>query len=143
MRLDECMTRGVECVHPDTMLQEVARKMRDLDVGTIPVCGNEDRLVGILTDRDITIRSVSLGMDPKSTRVDQVMTPAVVFCYEDQPIEEAARLMEDRQIRRLPVLDHDRRLTGILSLGDLAVSGPDERQLAAEALEAISITTPR
>jgi CBS domain-containing protein len=143
MRLDECMTKGVECTRPSATLEEAARKMRDLDVGTLPVCGEDDRLVGIVTDRDITVRAVAEGRDPRSTLVDEAMTRTVVTCYEDQALDEAARLMEDRQIRRLPVLDRDHRLAGILSLGDLAVSGINERELAAEALEAISTSTPR
>jgi CBS domain-containing protein len=117
--------------------------MKELDVGTLPVCGDDDRLVGMVTDRDITVRAVANGRDPKTTLVNDAMSPGVVTCYEDQDIDEAARLMEDRQIRRVVVLDHDQRITGILSLGDLAVSGSSERSLAGEILEAVSMSNPR
>lgn len=142
MRLDECMTKGVECIRPEATLQEAARKMRDLDVGTLPVCGDDERPLGILTDRDITVRAVANGQNPASAKVEDSMTSSVVYCYEDQAVDEAVRLMEDQQIRRVVVLDRDMRLTGIISLGDLAVSGSKERELAAEALEAISTSTP-
>ena len=143
MRLDECMTRGVECTRSDATLQQAANRMKELDVGTLPVCGDDDRLVGMVTDRDITVRAVANGRDPKTTLVNDAMSPGVVTCYEDQDIDEAARLMEDRQIRRVVVLDHDQRITGILSLGDLAVSGSSERSLAGEILEAVSMSNPR
>jgi CBS domain-containing protein len=143
MRLDECMTRGVECTRSDATLQQAANRMKELDVGTLPVCGDNDRLVGMVTDRDITVRAVANGRDPKTTLVSDAMSPGVVSCYEDQDIDEAARLMEDRQIRRVVVLDHDQRITGILSLGDLAVSGSSERSLAGEILEAVSMSNPR
>lgn len=143
MRLDECMTKGVECIRPDATLQEAARKMRDLDVGTLPVCDDDARPLGVVTDRDITVRAVANGENPTAAKVRGTMTQDVVYCYEDQAVDEAARLMEDRQIRRVLVLDRDQRLAGILSLGDLAVSGSKERELAAEALEAISTSTPR
>src|SRR5262245_56034588 len=94
MRLDECMTRGVECTRLDATVQEAARMMRDLDVGTLPVCGEDDRPVGMVTDRDITVRAVANGQDPTTTRVQDVMTSGVVYCYEDQDLDEAARLME-------------------------------------------------
>jgi len=143
MRLDECMTRGVECTHPEATLQEAALMMRELDVGTLPVCDENERVIGMVTDRDITVRAVANGKDPRTTLVRDAMTAGVVYCYEDQDVDEAARLMEDRQIRRLIVLDHDHRLAGILSLGDLAVSGMTERDLATEVLEAVSTSNPR
>jgi CBS domain-containing protein len=110
--------------------------MKSLDVGLLPVC-EEVRLVGMVTDRDITVRAVSAGADAGSHRVRDVMTSDVVFCYEDQDVHEAARLMEEKQVRRLVVLTRDRRLAGIISLGDLAVQTGDER-LAGEALESVS-----
>jgi len=111
--------------------------MKQLDVGPLPVCGENDRLVGIVTDRDIAVRGVAEACDPKTTTVQQVMTPEVVFCYEDQDVREAARLMQERQIRRLVVLNRDKRLTGILSLGDLAVETGDEH-LAGKTVERVS-----
>ena len=136
MQVSKVMTRDAECVRPDTTLQEAARKMRDLDVGPLPVCDG-DRLVGMLNDRDIVVRAVATGCDAKVARVRDAMTPKVLSCFEDQDVREAAELMEANRVRRLVVLGRDRRLVGIVSLGDLAVSTRDER-LAGEALERVS-----
>ncbi len=136
MLVRDIMTKNVECVAPDDTLQTAARKMRDLDVGPMPVCDN-DRLAGMLTDRDIAIRAVAEGRDPNSTKVRDAMTPDLVYCFEDQNVEEAAELMRDRQIRRVLVLNRDKKLTGIVSLGDLAVEGPSKRQ-AGETVRAVS-----
>jgi CBS domain-containing protein len=130
------MTRGCDCIAPDNTLQEAARRMKDLDVGPLPVCF-DDRLAGMVTDRDIVLRAVAEGRDPKTTRVRDVMTPHITYCFEDENVEEAARLMKDRQIRRLVVLNNDRRLVGIISLGDIAVDTGD-RQLAGETLGRVS-----
>ena len=137
MQVKDIMTRNVECTHPDIILQDAAQRMRDLDVGPLPVCGENDRLVGMLTDRDIAIRAVAEGRDPRTTPVRDAMTLEVVYCFENQDVAEAAKLMEDKQLRRLVVLNDQKRLTGILSLGDLAVRNRDE-QLSAEALEGVS-----
>jgi CBS domain-containing protein len=136
MRVSEVMTRGAECTSPDTALQEAAERMKSLNVGSLPVCDN-DRLVGMLTDRDIVIRCVAEGKDPRSVHVRDAMTPGVVFCLENQDVDEAAKLMGEKQIRRLPVLDGNKRLVGMVSLGDLAVDTGDE-QLVGQALEDIS-----
>lgn len=140
MRIKEIMTAGVECIHRDATLEEAARRMRDLDVGPLPVLGDNDQLAGIVTDRDIAVRGVAEGKDPRTVRVHDVMTPGIVYCFEDQDVSEAVRLMEEHQIRRLVVLDRDQRLVGIVSLGDLAVKTGDER-LAGEALERVSEPT--
>ena len=135
-RLKEIMTPSVEVVTPETTLQEAAQMMRDLDVGPLPVCDG-DALVGMVTDRDITVRAVAEGKDPQYATVREVMTDEVYYVYEDQTVEEAATLMAERQVRRLPVLSREERLTGIISLGDLAVeTGEDER--TGEVLEEIS-----
>jgi CBS domain-containing protein len=136
MQVKDVMTAGVECVGPDATLQEAARKMKDLDVGPLPVCDN-DRLAGLLTDRDIVVRAVAEGRDPRSAHVRDVMTPDVVYCFEDQDVQEAARLMQQRQIRRLVVLNRDKRLSGIVSIGDVAVESGD-RNLAGKTLEHVS-----
>jgi CBS domain-containing protein len=129
------MTRRVEVIRPDSTLQEAAEKMKDLDVGPLPVCEG-DRLVGMITDRDITVRGVAEGQDPWTDHVRDVMTKEVIFCFEDQDVAEAARLMKDKQVRRLVVLDRDRRLVGIVSLGDLAVDADEE--VAGNTLEGVS-----
>jgi CBS domain-containing protein len=131
------MTRGAECTQPTATIREAAQRMRDLDVGVLPVCGEDDRLAGMVTDRDITVRAVAGDFDVTRAVVRDIMTPHVVYCYDDQDIREAARLMQDNQIRRLVVLNRDKRLVGVLSLGDLAVDVGDE-ELAGHTLEAIS-----
>src|SRR5207248_8749950 len=121
---------------PSASLQEAAGKMKALDVGPLPVCEG-DQLVGMLTDRDITVRATAEALPPGLGRVQDVMTPDVVYCFEDQDVQEAARLMREHQIRRLVVLNRDKRLAGIVSLGDLAVETGDEK-LAGETLERVS-----
>jgi len=140
MQVSKLMTHDVECARANDTVQEAAEKMRDLNIGPLPVCGDDDRLVGMLTDRDVTVRAVSEGLDPWTCRVRDVMTPSIIYCQEDQDITEAAQLMKENQIRRLVVLDRNKHLTGIVSLGDLAVEGGDEK-LAGNTLEAVSENT--
>jgi len=136
MRVSEVMTSGVQCISPDATLQEAAAKMKSLDIGPLPVCEN-DRLVGMITDRDITIRATAEGETPKNIRVRDVMTPEVIYCFEDALVEDAAILMQQKQVRRLLVLNQNKRLVGIVSLGDLAVQTGDE-EMAGSTLEAVS-----
>jgi len=110
--------------------------MKELDVGSLPVC-HEDRLVGMLTDRDIVVRSVSEGHDPDTDHVGDVMTTELFYCFDDQDVEETAELMKRKQVRRIPVLNRDKRLVGIVSLGDLAVT-PCPDDVVEETLEGIS-----
>jgi CBS domain-containing protein len=110
--------------------------MDALKVGPLPVCDG-DRLGGMLTDRDITVRATAAGLDPKTTRVRDVMTDEVLYCFEDQNTDEAARIMAEQQIRRLVILNRDKRLVGIVSLGDVAVQTGDDR-LSGEVLERVS-----
>ena len=136
MQIRDVMTAGAECTRPDATLHEAATRMKDLDVGVLPVCEN-DRLIGMVTDRDITVRSVSAGHDPNTHRVREAMTPEVFYCFEEQDVGDVSRLMSEKQVRRVPVLNRDKRLTGIVSLGDLAVETHDE-QLVGGALESIA-----
>jgi CBS domain-containing protein len=131
------MTRGVTCVRPDDTVAAAAQKMKDLDVGALPVCGEDDRLKGMITDRDITVRATAGCCDPGGTHVKDAMTPGIVWAFEDQDVNEAAALMKEHQIRRLAVLNRDKRLVGIVSLGDLAVDTGDE-EMAGATLEAVS-----
>lgn len=133
--VSEMMSRDVRTVKPDDSLQAAARLMAEIDVGSLPVCTGE-RIQGIVTDRDITIRGVAKGLDVASTAVREVMSASVEFCRDTDTVEKAAEQMGRRQIRRLPVLDASDRLVGILALGDVAVKG-DEGE-AAEALTDIS-----
>jgi CBS domain-containing protein len=136
MQLKDVMTPGVEVIAPEASIYEAAEKMSHRDIGPLPVCDG-DRLVGLLTDRDITVRAVAEGRNPTTTQVRDVMTPEVVYGYDDQDSQDAARLMEQCQIRRLPVLNHAKRLVGIVSLGDLAVHAGGQ-PLAGEVLEQVS-----
>jgi CBS domain-containing protein len=136
MELRDIMTRNVEVVNGNASLKEAATKMKKLDVGLIPVCDG-DRLKGLLTDRDITIRATANGRDPSKTKVSEVMSTDIAYCLEDQAVDEAVILMEARQIRRLPILNQDKQLIGIVSLADIAVHVGD-RDLTGETLEEIS-----
>ncbi len=119
-RISEVMTRGVQVVRPDETLQRAAQLMDELNVGALPVCDG-DALVGMITDRDITVRATAVGMQPSEHRVHEVMTEQTRWCTEDQSTEEVMKQMGDVQIRRLPVLDESKRIIGIVSLGDLAI----------------------
>ena len=136
MKIRDVMTRGVECVRPDTTIQEAAGKMKALNVGPMPVCEG-DRVTGILTDRDIVVRGVAEGRDMRTTRVQDVMTRDVHTVAEDADVKEAARLMKDRQVRRLVVTGSGGTLAGIVSLGDIAVDTRDDK-LSGDVLEKVS-----
>jgi CBS domain-containing protein len=133
MVISEIMTRDVQLVSPDDTLQTAAQVMAVYDFGMVPV-GENDRLIGMLTDRDITTRAVARGLDP-SCRVGEVMSPEVSYVYDFETAEDAARNMSELQVRRLPVLNREKRLVGIVSLGDLAVRDPEP---AGDALSSIS-----
>jgi len=136
MQLREIMTKNVETTRPDATLFEAAKIMQREDVGSVPVCDGT-RIQGMLTDRDIAIRAVAEGRDPFTTLVRDVMTSEVIYGNEKQDVQEAAELMEREQIRRLLVLDDNKKLVGIVSLGDIATQA-GSRKLSGEALEAIS-----
>ncbi len=136
MKIEQVMTKNPEYLAPDTTVAEAARKMGELDVGLLPV-GDGTRLNGMLTDRDIALRVTAQGHDPDKTTVSEVMTPEIVYVFEDQDIEEAVKTMESHQIRRLIVLDRDKQMTGIVALGDLATRA-DSAKPAASALAGVS-----
>ena len=134
-QLKDIMSRDVKVIRPDMSIQDAARKMRDGDFGMMPV-GEDDRMIGTLSDRDITIRAVAEGMDA-DTKVRDVMSEGIAWAYEDDSVEQAAKTMSEWQVRRLPVVDRDKRLVGIVALGDFAVESSDI-QPVAEALSEIS-----
>jgi CBS domain-containing protein len=120
MKLSEIMTRDVVFIQPDDSLQSAAKKMRDLNIGFLPVCDGEE-LIGVISDRDITIRALADGMDVSVMLGRDLMTTPAIYCFEDQEVREAAKIMEENQIRRLVVLSREgKRLVGVISLGDLA-----------------------
>ncbi len=136
MQIAQIMTRDPEVVTSDFILKDGALKMQQLDVGLLPI-RDGDRLVGMLTDRDITLRATAEGRDPTKTQVREVMTPEVVYCFEDQDVSEAAKLMQEKQIRRLPILNREKRLVGIVSLGDVAVHSGAEK-IVSETIKGMS-----
>jgi len=135
MRIAEIMTRNVRVVSPDRTIQEAARLMDEMNVGVLPVCDGR-RLRGMVTDRDITVRATAAGLPPDTTRVRDVMSDNVWWCFDDDDVDHIVELMSDHQIRRLPVVDHDKHLVGIVALGDLATDTEDD---ASRALHRISI----
>jgi len=139
MLVKEIMTRNLEVVSPGDTLEQAARKMEVLDVGPLPVCeGN--RVVGMITDRDITVRATAAGCDPKTTLVHDAMSQDITCCYEDQDVQDAARLMKEKQIRRLLVMNRANDLVGIVSLGDLATEAGGQGQ-PGEVLKKVSEPT--
>ena len=134
MKVEELMTRDVVIAAPDQTIQQAARAMCDLDIGVLPVA-DDDRLVGMITDRDIAVRAVAFGKGP-DTKVEAVMSRDIKYCFSDEDVMEVSGNMADMQLRRLPVLDRDKRLVGILALGDIATS--DSQSEASLALSGIS-----
>ncbi len=134
MQLREIMTADVEVIRPESSVTEAAKKMRSLNVGALPVCDGR-RLLGMITDRDITVRATAESRDPDKTLVRDCMSPELVYAFEDQNEKEAERLMREKQIRRLPVLTRDKQLAGIVSLGDLATKTGDVQQVGRTTRE--------
>jgi CBS domain-containing protein len=135
MQIQDVMTADVSFVKPDTPILEIARKMRDHDIGSTPVVEN-DQVVGMVTDRDIVVRLVADGGDLRVKTAGDAMSPGVLYCFGDETVEAVLENMGDQQIRRLPVVNREKRLIGVVSLGDLALSG--KRRAAGEALQEIS-----
>ena len=134
MRVSEAMSRDVRIATPGQSIRDAARIMAEIDSGAMPV-GENDRLVGMITDRDIAVRAVAAGKGP-DTPVREVMSPEVKYCFEDEDMEHVARNMAEIKVRRLPVMNRDKRLVGILSLGDVAVR--EDRETAGQAVKGVS-----
>ena len=124
MKVKDVMTERAECISPNESIRKAAQRKKDLNVGCLPICEN-DRLVGIVTDRDIVVRGVCNACDATTTTIRDVMTPRITYCFEDQDVQEAAQSMRERKIRRLAVLNREKRLVGIFSLCDLAMENGD------------------
>jgi CBS domain-containing protein len=135
MKVKEAMHKGVEWVTPYTPVITIARMMRDQDIGAVPV-GENDHLVGMVTDRDIAMRVVADGVDPTRLSAADVMSRGIVYCRDDENVIDAVRVMESQQVRRLPVIDENKRMVGILSLGD--VSHASSQLLTGEVTKALS-----
>jgi CBS domain-containing protein len=132
----DVMSKDFKFVTPETSVQEAAQKMRDLDFGFLPV-GENDKLIGMITDRDIVIRSSAKGQNPSSTPVRDVMTAKTYYCYDDQSVEEICDNMSEIKVRRLPVVNRDKRLVGVVSLGDVAQAA--HRAKTGDALQEITV----
>ena len=136
MKVSKCMTRDVELVSPTQTIRDAAQMMAEFDAGALPV-QQDDRLVGMITDRDIAVRAVAQGKSPE-TPVRDVMSPEVLYCFDDQEIEDVSRNMGEVKVRRLPVVNRDKRLVGIISIGDLALK--EEQTLTGSTIARISKT---
>lgn len=132
MQIHEIMTQKVVIVEPTLPISKAAEKMRELDIGFLPIC-EHDKLVGVLTDRDITVRSVAQGRDPRLAPISEIMSQQVFYCYHDEDVERVAAYMKDREVRRLVILNREKRLVGVVSLGDIAKAS-GEHELAGETL---------
>jgi CBS domain-containing protein len=138
MKVAEIMSADVQLANPDDTIQAAAQKMKDADVGFLPV-GENDRLVGMVTDRDIVLRVAAKGKDPKKTKVRDVMTKQVLYCSEAEDVTEAAENMAELRIRRLPIVDRNKRLVGVVSLGDIALR--HKPAVAGATLESVCAPT--
>ena len=136
MKIREIMNQKVECADPTLPISQAAEEMRDLDIGFLPICEN-DKLIGTVTDRDITTKSVAQGGDRRLAPVSEIMRPEVFYCYEDQDVEEVARYMQEKEVRRMVILSRDKKLIGVVSLGDIAKLSV-EREVAGETLGKIA-----
>jgi CBS domain-containing protein len=134
MQVREVMTEKVELIDPNTTIRDVAKRMRADNIGALPV-GENDRLIGMVTDRDIVVRAVAENLSAGNTSARDVMSEHVYWCFDDADVEKAAETMAKHQVRRLPVINHDKRLVGIVSLADL---GRSAERAATKALEGIS-----
>jgi len=134
MKVNAAMTRNVRLVQPESTIAEAARLMLEIDAGALPVAQN-DRLVGMITDRDIAVRAVAQGKSPQ-TKVNDVMTREILYCFDDQDLDDIAQNLGENQVRRLPVVNRDKRLVGILSLGDLARK--EDSTAVGEAISRVS-----
>jgi CBS domain-containing protein len=135
MRVSEVMTRQVELTKPDDTIEQAAKLMAKIDAGVLPVADG-DRLVGMVTDRDIAIRAVAEGKGPRDAKVRDVMTANVKYCFEDEDLDQVAKNMGEIQVRRLPVMNRDKRLVGVVSLGDIAFQAG--KDASGKALEGVS-----
>jgi CBS domain-containing protein len=135
LKVRDAMHKGVTWVEPNTSLLDLAQEMRDEDIGSIPI-GENDRLVGMVTDRDIICKGVAIGGDMSNMTARDVMTGPILFCRVEEDVEDAVRLMEANKVRRLPVIDENKRMVGMLSLGDIAAVG--NRELSGEVVQAVA-----
>lgn len=139
-QIKDVMNPNFKWMAPDSPVAQVAQQMRDMDCGFMPLAEN-DKIIGMVTDRDITVRAIAEGKDPANTPAREIMTAKTYYCYDDQDVEEVCNNLGEIQVRRLPVVNRDKRLVGIVSMGDLAQSasrpniGQTEQQITAQVQE--------
>lgn len=139
MKIRELMHEGIEVMPPDTPVAKLAQRMREKDIGAIPI-GTKDELQGMVTDRDITVRAVANGKDMGKLTAADVMTKGAVCCRDDEKVRDVLRTMEEKRIRRIPVVDDKQHLIGIISIGDISQALPG--RLTAEVMKAVSAHHP-
>ena len=132
MKVQEIMSQNVECIEPETLIAKAAEKMRERDIGFLPIC-ESDRLIGTVTDRDITIRSVAEGRDPRLAPVREIMTQSVFYSYDDDDVERVGKYMQERDVHRMLILNRQKRLVGVITIGDIAKAS-GAKELAGETL---------
>jgi CBS domain-containing protein len=137
----EAMHAGCECIGESQTLLEAAQRMEQLDIGVMPICGDDERLKGMLTDRDIVVKALAHGMDPATTRAGDLAQGSVVWVGADASFEEALSMMREHAVKRLPVMDGDKRLCGIVTEADIAMHAPE--QTTGKLLEAIASSPPQ
>ena len=135
MKVKDLMHKGVQWVSPDTPLRMLAQKMLEKDIGAIPV-GENDRLIGMVTDRDIAVRAVAEGKDISKLTARDVMSKGIIWCRDNEDVSDAAHTMQSKRVRRLPVIDENKRMVGMLSLGDISQTAP--QRVTSEVLKAVS-----
>ena len=139
MKITEAMHRQADWASADTPVSEIAKIMAKDDIGAVPI-GKNNKLIGMITDRDIALRVVAQGREPSKTSAEDIMTKGIVYCRTNETVEDAIHLMDQKKIRRLPVIDDKKRLVGMLSLGD--VSHAVSRELSGELLHAVAAHHP-
>lgn len=135
MKVKDVMHEGVEWVEPNTSISNLAVMMKKEDIGAVPI-GENDKLIGMVTDRDITVRAVANGDDMSKLTARDVMTSGIIYCRDNEELADALRIMENKSIRRLPVINEDKRMVGMLSIGDIADAASHE--LSGEVIAAVS-----
>jgi CBS domain-containing protein len=142
-QIQDVMSKGCEWIAPEATISDAARVMAQKDIGFLPV-GENDRLIGMVTDRDLAVRAVALDKNTASTQVRDIMTPQTYYCYDDQDVEEVCNNLGEIRVRRLPVVNRDKRLVGVVSLGDLAQEatranvGQTEQQITCKANQQVA-----
>lgn len=137
MKIKEYMNSNVYCLKPNNTIKDCAKLMHDNHIGCIPVCNDQNNIVGLVTDRDIILRGIACNKDTSETPVSEIMTCNVVYCNEDDDVEEIEEIMSQNQIRRLPIIDKNNKIVGIISLGDLVKNNNINNNVVSDTLENI------